>query len=36
MDDIDSAANRRYEGDVGGGAERRRSIGFCVGVFVDI
>jgi hypothetical protein len=35
MDDIDSAANRRYEGDVGG-AERRRSIGFGVGVFVDI
>jgi len=34
MDYIDSAANRRYEGDVGD--ERRRSIGFGVGVFVDI
>jgi len=34
MDDIDSAANRRYEGDVRD--ERRRSIGFGVEVFVDI
>jgi hypothetical protein len=34
MDDIDSAANRRYEGD--GADERRRSIEFGVGVCVDI